>query len=182
MDALDSNRWRALLEAYRDAQDAGPEFIVLQQAQSALAQARSDLDRHRSRGPTGHADRHTSVDAIEKVFARDIAELQRRVDEQEREVKRIDAKIKSCSARRNTLHQLVEGVRTWSRSQGVVLPGDDAGVVPAGFGATVHVAEPPAGTRSFVQQPARPSGSGAPPASRASRVGVVARMMERVWS
>ena len=155
---IDNARWRALRDALRDAEEALPQIIVLQQAQSALARARDDLDRHRSRGPTGRADQHTSVEAVQKAFARDIAELERRVVEHEGEVKRIDARIKSAGAKRQVLQQLVEGCRQWARQQGIVLPGDDDArvVPPPGLpGPTsTHIVGAPPGARDFLWRPA----------------------------
>ena len=179
MDDLDPDRWRALL-AYRDAQDASVPLIVLQDAQAALTQARIDLDRHRSRGPVGHADETMTPQRIEQGFARDIAGLERRVEERDRELKGIDARIQSAAARRNALHDLVEGVRAWAQSHGVALAGDELIRAPLMFSSTsVHVPEAPAGSPTLLASPppARPGGNGAPPAARAYRGGVIARMM-----
>jgi hypothetical protein len=143
MDSIDSNRWARLLDAWRDAEHDGPQFIELQRAQGAASQARADLDRHRSRGPLGRADQFHSREEIDAAFNRDIAELERRVAAAEREVKRIDAKIRSCAARRAVLHHIVEACRQWAQAQGITLPGDDAVKLPAGFGPTTHVHSPP---------------------------------------
>jgi hypothetical protein len=61
------------------------------------------LKRHRSRGPTGRLDQHQTTQVLETALERDLAELERRVADRERDAKRIDARMKAANARRNEL-------------------------------------------------------------------------------
>ena len=180
---IDADRWLALLDALRDAEAESPPVVDLQNANAALSRARADLEHHRSRGPTGRIDQRQTPEVLATAHARDVAELEQRVATREREAKRIDARIKAASAKRNTLFQLVEGVRAQARLEGILLPGDDSLQPPPMFSSTsVQVPGAPADARSFMTpQPARGNGAGSPPASRT--VGGIARgMVERIFS
>jgi hypothetical protein len=133
---VDETRWRILLAAARDSEDSIPPYLRVQEAQRALAQARVDLDRHRAAEQLGKPDTRHQPEKIAAQFARDIAHLERRVDEADREAKRLDGLHREASARRVALSRLVEAVRTWARQQGITLPGDEPALAMPGFAAS----------------------------------------------
>jgi hypothetical protein len=192
MDDLDLNRWRALVEARRNAEHDGPTPLQIQQSQSAVAQAQADLDRYRARGATGQVNTRSSPADVVADFARGVAELEGRVKECRREADRIAARSKVCADRRNNLERLLVGVQQWARDNSINLPGDDGAVTGmSGFGTTaVHVPTPPGrepfGMPSALPVAPRQGGGNAaatePPAPRVHRgsSGVV-RTMSRVW-
>jgi hypothetical protein len=129
---IDQDRWLALLSAYADAREDGPDFSAVQSALALLARARVDLDNHRSRGALGRADEHHTIEAINAAFTRDLAELERRVATADREAKRLEARQRECAARRTALRRTIDGIREWAQAQQppVVLPGDELELPP----------------------------------------------------
>jgi hypothetical protein len=140
---IDEARWRALLAAYRNAVDASPPFMLLQEAHGRASRARADLEAFEARGAVGQrSQRHPDVNLS---FTRGVDELRQRVAEAEREVQRISALQQQSSARRNALRALLDGVKAWARQQSppITLPGDDE-ISMGGFSASsVHIATPP---------------------------------------
>jgi len=121
-------RWYRLRDAARDAEDDGPQPMAVMEAHDRLRWARVELDRHTTRGPQGHRDQFTSQADIQAAFERDKAELQRRIEAADQEVKRLQARSSACAAKRNQLNWLVEECRRWAAEQRppITLPGDDA--------------------------------------------------------
>jgi hypothetical protein len=188
MQEIDEVRWRALLAALANAKDTSPSFGLLQEAQGRWARAHSDLEQYRSRGPSGQPDLR-NVD-MAASFARGVAELEQRVADADREVKRVDGLLRETNARHNVLAQQVDGVRAWARQQSITLPGDDE-ISMGGFSASsTRIATPP-GREPFGMSSAQPAvaprqgGTRAATERPAPRVhpgtsGVV-RMMGRIW-
>jgi hypothetical protein len=127
MDHLDLTRWRQLLAAYRDAQEAGPAFGLLLDAQQRSMVARNDLEKFKARGPLGRVSERHSVDDIQRFFEANVRDLEARVADAERECQRIDARSQACVDRRAALRRLIDGIRQWAQAQQppVVLPGDE---------------------------------------------------------
>jgi hypothetical protein len=149
MDAIDADRFQGLVTALRNAIDSSPAFSLLQDAQGRWARARADLEDFQTRGPVGRRDvRNPDLNA---AFQRGVAELEARLAEADREVKRIDALQRQSAAQRRTLQQLVDGVRAWARDNSVKLPGEDDDVHDmTGFAAsTVRIPTPSSTARSW---------------------------------
>lgn len=126
---IDQTRWQALLAAYRSACDTSPAYSIVTDAQARLTRARVDLDRHKSRKPqTGQATMVHTPEKMEADHARLTAELERRIEAEQREVQRVQALVREASAKRAGLFNLIEAVRRWAASQEppINLPDDDA--------------------------------------------------------
>ncbi|HEY6735078.1 MAG TPA: hypothetical protein VI256_15025 [Roseiarcus sp.] len=142
---IDPDRWLALLAAYRDGRDTTPAFSLLQEAQGRRPRANSDLEDFQSRGAVGRPD-HRNPD-MQASFKRGVDELELRLAEAGREVKRIQTLQRQASERRNALQRLIDGVREWAQAQSppISLAGDDDTTRMSGFtAASVHVPQPAA--------------------------------------
>jgi hypothetical protein len=150
---FDETRWRALLDAHRNAVDAMPSFALELETQQRSSQARNDLEIFKSRGATGQASARHSPDDIAAAFQHGVRELEARVTGAEDERRRVEDHAAACAAKRSALHALVDGVRAWARAQTppIMLPGDDASALPTGFGGPMV---------SILQAPARAMGGG----------------------
>ena len=86
-----------------------------------------------------------------RAFQRGVAELEARLAEADREVKRIEALQRQSAAQRRTLQQLVDGVRAWARDNSVTLPDQDDSVQMPGFAgpSPVHIPTPSSTARSW---------------------------------
>jgi uncharacterized small protein (DUF1192 family) len=183
---IDLDRWQALRAAYANAVDASPPFMLLQEAQGRWSRANADLEDFKARGAVGRRDQRNPD--IELSFKRSVAELEQRVAEAEREVKRLDALQRQSSARRNTQGELVDGVKAWAKKHSISLPGDDAVTITGmtGFGAAAVRMPTPSSGREFAPSVApRQGGTTAaaePPTPRVQRgTSGVVRTMSRVW-
>ncbi len=147
MVAVDADRYQALVAALRNTIDSSPAFSLLQDAQGRWARANADLEDFRSRGPVGRKDNPDVVGS----FNRGVAELEARLAEADREVKRLDALQKQSAARHLNLQRLVDGVRAWARDNSVTLPDQDDTVHMPGFGvpSSVRIPTPSSTARSW---------------------------------
>ena len=98
MVAIDVDRYSDLIADLRNAIDSSPPFSLLQDAQGRWARARAQLEDFQSRGPTGRRDARNAD--LTANFERGVAELEARLVEADREVKRILALQKQSAARR----------------------------------------------------------------------------------
>jgi hypothetical protein len=137
-DIVDPDRYQALVAALRNAIDSSPAFSLLQGAQGRWARANADLHDFRSRGPVGRKDNPD----VTASFERGVAELEARLAEADREVKRLDALQKQSAARHLNLQRLVDGARAWARDNSVRLPDQDDTVHMPGFGVPSSVLIP----------------------------------------